>query len=109
MAQLKLVNVLLTAIQQRDYPSMGNLLFLSQYHTGPENCTYDDVTDELSSECCHCKTHPQFLIHDEAFILKARQLVWKHASQKGQPNLTISMFSVWVKDRFGADIKHKTA
>ena len=57
----------------------------------------DDIEKDLSSDhatACPC---PNCLICDEDFQNNAREFVRNNACTKGEPNLTIHMFTEWLK------------
>ena len=75
----------------------------------PENVTDELIEDQLSSERGHRHTCPSSLIHDENFRLAARSYVRENAYIKGEPNLTVDKFALWVEKEYQSKVHTETA
>ena len=67
------------------------------------------IMDMLASNRGHYENHEVSLINNEDFCLAARAYVRSHACRKGEPNLTIRMFSDWIEAEYNTKVHESSA
>ena len=82
---------------------------LAQYPGSIDDIDHEYMEMELSSERGRGCGNPTAILHDEEFMLTAREYIHSNAYRKGEPNLTTEMFHRWVNNNYGVSIAAETA
>lgn len=83
--------------------------YLSLVEVRPDDIDREFIDDLLSSERGRYCGNPGSIIHDEEFHLQAREYVHENAYKRGQPNMTLNDFRIWVESSYSVHISIETA